>query len=164
MYMCEEEKGQIGLAIWGEEGSQDARRLVPGQRRRPLRLVGEEQKGTGPTFLLHLELRVCILCPWKKNASSSFNHQNPQMIQAPPPPTGCAGIFKATIVVIQQEGILCPWMMEELGIFSNSPGACSFTFSGRRVSPPISTLSRLPIKLVLTNRICHTHSDSKAST
>lgn len=83
--------------------------------------MGEEQKGTRPTFLQCLELRVYICCTWNDNASSSFVHHDPQMIRGhPSPPTGYSGIFKTTIAAIQQEGILWPWMMEELG-FSQTP-------------------------------------------
>lgn len=49
------------------------------------------------------------------------------------------------------------------GIFPHSHGAGTFGFSGRRVCPTV-TLSRLPIRLALPDRICHNHSAIEAST
>lgn len=70
------------------------------------------------------------------SSSSYFSHHDPQMIWAPSHhPPGSARIFKVPMAAIRQEETVCPCMVEELGFFLNSPGACNFSFSGRRFCP-----------------------------
>lgn len=148
----------MGLATWGVEGDQGARRLVPGWRKRPIRLVGEGAKRHRACFPAVSGVQgLCVWSSQKGNASPNLT--SPIMILRWFEP-----LHPRLYRNIQNHHGHHPTGRHSMapvgGIFPHSHGACNFViFSGRRVCPTV-TLSRLPVRLALPDKICHNHSAS----